>query len=109
MSGQYGHFHKYVGEKCTHPYPEERYRTEVTRLLGVLDKRLEGREFLVDDGFSIADMATFPWLECIRGPKGYGSPQLLEPHKNVTAYLDRCLARPAVKRGMGVTPFPERK
>lgn len=62
-----------------------------------------------DCRYSIADMATFPWLECIRGPKGYGSPQLLEPHKNVTAYLDRCLARPAVKKGMSVTPFPERK
>jgi len=107
MSGQYGHFHKYAKDKCDHPYPEERYKTEVTRLLGVLEKRLEGRDYLIDDGFSIADMAIFPWLQCIRGPQGYGSPELVEEFKNVTAYLDRCLARPAVQRGMEVTPFPK--
>lgn len=50
MSGQYGHFHKYAKDKCDHPYPEERYKTEVTRLLGVLEKRLEGRDYLIDDG-----------------------------------------------------------
>lgn len=47
------------------PYPLERYTTEAKRILGVLEKRLEGREYLIDFGYTIADMATFPWVICL--------------------------------------------
>ncbi|CAI5525952.1 unnamed protein product [Closterium sp. Naga37s-1] len=66
MFGQFGHFFKYARDKCDHPYPTERYTNEARRLLGVLEKRLEGREFLIDAGYTIADMATFPWVICLK-------------------------------------------
>ncbi len=47
------------------PYPLERYTKEAKRLLGVLEKRLEGREYLIDDGYTIADISTFPWVLCL--------------------------------------------
>ena len=63
---QFGHFYKYAKDKCNHPYPVERYTKEAKRLLAVLEKRLEGREFLIDAGYTIADMATFPWVRCLK-------------------------------------------
>ncbi|CAI5493385.1 unnamed protein product [Closterium sp. Naga37s-1] len=65
MFGQFGMFYKFAGDKCDHPYPLQRYTEETRRLLGVLEKRLEGREFLVDAGYTIADMATFPWVNSL--------------------------------------------
>lgn len=66
MFGQYGHFVRFAKDKCDHPYPAERYGNEAKRLLGVIESRLQGRKFLVDDGYSIADMATFPWIRYAR-------------------------------------------
>ena len=65
-STQFGHFYKYAKDKCDHPYPVQRYTNEAKRLLGVLEKRLDGREFLIDAGYTIADMATFPWVRCLK-------------------------------------------
>ncbi|TCU41366.1 glutathione S-transferase C-terminal domain-containing protein [Rhizobium azibense] len=59
MAGQAHHFRHYAPELI--PYAVDRYTTEVTRLYGVLDRRLDGRGFLAD-GYSIADMAVFPWV-----------------------------------------------
>jgi len=56
--GQFGHFHTLESEKCDHPYPLERYAKETIRLLSVLEKRLEGRKFLINDEYTIADMAS---------------------------------------------------
>eukprot|EP00246_Nothoceros_aenigmaticus_P012488 TRINITY_DN390_c0_g1_i1.p1 TRINITY_DN390_c0_g1~~TRINITY_DN390_c0_g1_i1.p1 ORF type:complete len:219 (-),score=35.18 TRINITY_DN390_c0_g1_i1:261-917(-) len=102
MFGQFGHFYRYGKEKCDHPYPVERYTTESKRLLGVLEKRLEGREFLIDGGYSIADVATWPWVDCTE--KFYvGADKLdLYSFKNVMAWRDRCLARPASQKGVQV-------
>ena len=60
MFGQYGHFHNYAPEKV--PYAMARYANEVKRLHGVLDKRLAETEWLAGDEYSIADIATYPWL-----------------------------------------------
>ena len=60
MTGQYGHFHTYAPEKI--PYAMERYKNEAERLLGVLNTRLRGREFIVGNEYSIADMACYPWI-----------------------------------------------
>ncbi len=64
MLGQVHHFVKYNKGKA--PYAEDRYSKEAQRLYGVLDRRLEGREFLADD-YSIADIATWPWISASNG------------------------------------------
>ena len=61
MSGQMGHFHVYAPEKIS--YPMDRYRNEVRRLHGVLDKRLSQSMFLAGDDYGIADMASYPWID----------------------------------------------
>lgn len=63
---QFAHFSKFAKDKCDPPHPVERYTTEAKRLLGVLEKRLERRDFLIDAGYTIADMATFPWIAGIK-------------------------------------------
>ncbi len=60
MAGQNGHFGRYAPEKI--PYAIDRYNKEVNRLYGVLDRRLDGRAFLAGDDYSIADMASYPWI-----------------------------------------------
>lgn len=102
MFGQFGHFYKYAGEKCTHPYPEERYRTEVRRQLAVLDKRLEGTDYLVGNQYTIADIATFPWVGCIDWAYEAWEHLGVEEFKNVAAWHKRCDEKPASIRGAGV-------
>lgn len=102
MFGQVGYFTAYAGKSIDDPRPRERYLNEARRLLGVLDTRLEGREWIVDD-YSIADIAIAPWLRTMRD--GYKAGGLVgwEELKNVPAYLDRFLARPKVQKGL-ITP-----
>lgn len=97
MFGQHGHFKLYAADKCDHPYPRERYRAETERLLGVLDARLEGREWLVDE-YSIADIATCPW---IKGLEYYGPTDdvKLGSFSNVQRWVAAFMSRPAVQRG----------
>jgi GST-like protein len=61
MTGQYGHFATYAPEKI--PYAIDRYTRERERLLGVLDKQLKNRPFIVGDVYTIADMACYPWID----------------------------------------------
>ncbi len=102
FSGQFGHFFKYAPEKI--PYAIERYTKEVKRLLGVLEKQLEGKDYLVGE-YSIADMATWPWVWCVdfyyKGSEVVG----LADFPNVTAWLKRSLERPASKIALTVCPF----
>lgn len=106
MFGQFGHFHKFARETCKDPYPLERYRAESRRLLGVLNTRLAGNDYLAGGEFSIADVATFPWVKVLSG--FYEAADLLgvDEFENITAWVDRCLARPAVQRGMDVCKRP---
>ena len=60
--GQLGHFARFATDKCDHPYPTQRYTDESKRLLGVMEERLDGREFILDYGYSIVDMALVPWV-----------------------------------------------
>jgi len=96
--GQFGHFFKYAPEKIE--YGINRYTMEVKRLLDVLDKRLIGREYIMGENYSIADIAWFPWVICI--DKGYnGSEQVgLNNYSNVVAWIERCKNRPASRRGL---------
>lgn len=104
MFGQFGHFFKFGKDNCDHPYPVERYKKETRRLLGVLDTQLEGKEYLVGE-YSIADISTFPWVGCLDW--GYGAKEELglEEFKNVIAWYERCMSRPAVQAGSNVCGF----
>ncbi|MFT3975001.1 MAG: glutathione S-transferase N-terminal domain-containing protein [Amaricoccus sp.] len=94
MAGQANHFLRYapaMEPPQVLPYAQDRYRNEVTRLYGVLDRRLAGREYVAGD-YSIADMAIWPWA------RGWEMQQQdLGKFPNLAAWLDRIAARPAVK------------
>jgi GSH-dependent disulfide-bond oxidoreductase len=102
MFGQFGHFFKYAKDKCKDPYPVERYTNEAKRLLGVLDRQLHDREFLVEE-YSIADIATFPWVNALGMSYGAGDVLPVSEYEHVSAWLARCMARPAYARGKDVT------
>ena len=101
MLGQNHHFRRYAPEKI--PYAIERYTNEAARLYGVLDKRLEGREYLVGE-YSIADIANYPWL---RSHEAQG--QDLNDFPNVKRWYEAIEARPAVQRGVEVLSEETRK
>jgi GST-like protein len=100
MFGQFGHFTRYAPEKV--PYAIERYTKETKRLLGVLDKHLHGRSYLVGNEYSIADMATAPWVACLS--EFYQASGVLElsTYKNVQQWSERVLLRPKTARGRKV-------
>ena len=95
MFGQYGHFHNYAPEAL--PYARDRYAKEVVRLHRVLEKRLSQAEYLAGDDYSIADIATFPWL---RNPERRKID--LAEFPAVKRWHDAIAARPAVQRGVAV-------
>ena len=102
MFGQYNHFANYAVEKL--PYAIERYTNEVARLHRVLDKRLGESEYLAGPDYSIADIATFPW---IRNPDRRGVD--LGQYPNVKRWHDAIAARPAVQRGVAVLADNQRQ
>jgi len=95
MFGQANHFHRYAREKI--PYAIERYLNEVNRLYGVMNRRLVDRPYLAGD-YSIADIACISWA---KGYENYGQDMSQFPH--VMRWLETCLARPGVQRGLAVT------
>ena len=101
MFGQVGFFHKFAGRDYEDKRPLERYRTESRRLLEVLEKRLETRDWIMDD-YSIADIATLGWVRNLIGFYGAGDLVAFDTLKNVPAWLERGLARPAVQRGLTI-------
>ncbi len=101
MLGQTHHFRQYAPEKV--PYAIERYTNEASRLYGVIDRRLADHEYLAGD-YSIADMATFPWL---RPHENQG--QRLEDYPNLKRWYEAIEARPAVQRGVQVLAEKRRK
>ena len=99
--GQVGFFHKFAGRKWEDKRPLQRFVDESKRLLGVLDGRLAGREWVMDD-YSIADIAMLGWVRNLIGY--YGARELVDfdALENVPAWLERGLARPAVQRGLQI-------
>jgi GST-like protein len=101
MFGQLGFFHHFAGKDIEDPRPKERYRAEAERILKVLDKALEGQDYLCGE-YTIADMAIAPWLRTLRDfykaaeIAGWGN------LANVPAYLDRMLERPALQRALNI-------
>ena len=92
MLGQNHHFRIYAPEQL--PYAVERYTSEARRLYRVLDKRLEGRDFICQE-YSIADMAVFPW---IMPYKRQGI--VLEEYPNIRRWFDALKVRPAVHKAI---------
>ena len=96
MTGQYGHFHVYAPEAIS--YARERYRKEVERLLGVLDRQLDGSAFIAGDDYSIADMASYPWINPYDK-----APLDLVPFANVRRWQAAIRERPATKRAYALS------
>ncbi|MDG1531443.1 MAG: glutathione binding-like protein [Paracoccaceae bacterium] len=105
MFGQIGFFFKFAGKEIEDKRPLDRYITEGRRLLAVLEKELEGQDWITGE-YSIADIAIAPWLRAVRDFYGAGEVLQMDKLPNVTAYLDRFLARPAVQAGLNIPPRP---
>ena len=102
MFGQLGFFYKFAGSEYEDKRPQQRYLAEAKRLLAVLDGALEGKEWIMGD-YSIADIAIAPWLAALdfyQAKEAVG----FDGYKNVAAYLDRFLERPAVIKGRQIPP-----
>jgi GST-like protein len=101
MFGQLGFFYKFAGKDFEDKRPRDRFVAESKRLLGVLESRLTGRDYIMDE-YSIADIALIGWVRALT--VFYGADEILEyaSLKNVPAWLERCLARPAVQRGLEI-------
>lgn len=106
MFGQLGFFHKFAGREISDKRPLERYRNETRRLLGVLDKRLGGRSWIMGDDYTIADISMLGWVRNLIGFYEAGELVGFADFKNVAAWLERGLARPAVQRGLNIPAKP---
>lgn len=104
MFGQLGFFHKFAGKDFEDKRPRDRYLSESRRLLGVLEARLAGRQWIMGDDYTVADIAIFPWVRTLLG--FYEASELvgMVDFPNVQRVLDAFLARPAVQRGLDVPP-----
>ncbi|CAN5192984.1 glutathione S-transferase N-terminal domain-containing protein [soil metagenome] len=104
MFGQLGFFHKFAGKDFEDKRPRDRYVDEVKRLLGVMDRHLDGKQWFMGDDYTIADIATFGWVRNLVGFYEAGELVGFENFKNVRRVLDAFLARPAVIRGLAIPP-----
>ena len=106
MFGQLGFFHKFAGREYEDKRPRDRYAAESRRLLGVLETRLEGRDWIAGEGergsWSIADIASLGWVRNLIG--FYEAAEIVgfADFPRVAAWLERGLARPAVQRGLNI-------
>jgi GST-like protein len=102
MFGQVGFFNKFDGRHYEDKRPLQRYVKEAKRLLSVLETRLKDRIWIMGDDYSIADIATFPWIRNLIG--FYGAADLVEFERfpAVRRSLETFLDRPAVKRGLHI-------
>ncbi|KDN98606.1 glutathione S-transferase N-terminal domain-containing protein [Pseudomonas donghuensis] len=101
MFGQVGFFHKFAGKAYEDKRPRDRYVAESRRLLGVLDQRLQGREWVMD-AYSIADIAILPWVRNLVGFYEAGELVGFDDFANVKRVLAAFVQRPAVERGLKI-------
>lgn len=102
MFGQMGFFVKFAGSEIEDPRPRDRYIADATRLLAVVEKQLDGQDWIAGE-FSIADIALAPWLNAL---DFYGAKDITGYNDltNVPAYVERFFARPAVQKGRNIPP-----
>jgi GST-like protein len=104
--GQVGFFHKFAGREIEDKRPRDRYVAEAKRLLGVLETRLDGRQWMMGDDYTIADISTLGWVRNLI--TFYEARELVDYDalRHVPAWLERGLARAAVQRGLDIPPRP---
>ncbi len=104
MFGQVGFFHKFAGKEFEDKRPRDRYVAEAKRLLGVVEQRLANRKWIMGDEYTIADIASFPWIRNLVG--FYEAADLVgfDNFPNVKRALETFLARPAVAKGLNIPP-----
>ena len=102
MFGQVGYFNKFAGRHFEDKRPLQHYVEQSKRLLGVLDDRLAGRDWIMGAEYTIADIATLGWIDNL--VTFYEARELVafDGYRHVVAWLERGMARPAVKRGMEI-------
>ncbi|MDW3223192.1 MAG: glutathione S-transferase N-terminal domain-containing protein [Paracoccaceae bacterium] len=102
MFGQLGFFYKFAGSQWEDKRPQQRYIDEAKRMLSMLDGVLDGKTWIAGE-YSIADIAIAPWLRAL---DFYGAKEAVgfADYKNVAAYLERFLTRPAVEKGLQIPP-----
>jgi GST-like protein len=102
MFGQLGFFHKFAGKDYEDKRPRDRYVAECKRLLAVLEQRLTNRAWIMGDAYTIADIATFPWVRALVGFYGAGDLVGMQDFPQVTRALAAFVERPAVAKGLGI-------
>lgn len=102
MFGQLGFFHKFAGKAYEDKRPRDRYVAESKRLLGVLDKHLTGRDWIMGAEYTIADIAVFPWVRNLVGFYEAGELVGFDDFAEVKRVLAAFVARPAVVRGLAI-------
>jgi GST-like protein len=107
MFGQVGFFNKFAGKDYEDKRPRDRYVAEAKRLLGVIDRRLATRAWIMGDAYTIADIAIFPWVNVLN--TFYQASDLvgIADFSHVMRALGAFLARPAVVRGLDIPPRPK--
>jgi GST-like protein len=107
MFGQVGFFNKFAGKDYEDKRPRDRYIAEAKRLLAVLEGRLAGKAWIMGDEYSIADIASFPWIRNL--VTFYEAAELVgfKDFPNVQRVLDAFVARPAVISGLNIPPPPQ--
>jgi GST-like protein len=106
MFGQVGFFNKFAGKDFEDKRPRDRYVGEAKRLLGVLNKRLAGRAWVMGEDYTIADMAIFPWVRNLVGFYGAGDLVGITDFAEVTRVLHSFVARPAVTKALNIPARP---
>ena len=106
MFGQVGFSHKFAGKEFEDKRPRDRYVGEAKRLLGVLDRHLTGRSWMLGETYTIADIAIFPWVNVLNTFYGAGDLVGSGDFRQVNRVLEVFLARPAVVRGLNIPPRP---
>ena len=107
MFGQVGFFHKWAGKAWEDKRPRDRYVAEANRLLNVLEQRLVGRDWLIGDTYTIADIATFPWVNNLVTFYEAGELVGFSDFPNVDRVVKTFMARPAVVRGRNIPERPK--
>ena len=102
MFGQLGFFHKFAGKDYEDKRPRDRYVAETKRLLGVLEQRVKGRQWVMGDPYTMADIAIWPWVRNLVG--FYEARDLVgfDDFPEVQRVLAAFVARPAVARGLNI-------
>lgn len=106
MFGQVGFFTIFAGKDYEDKRPRDRYVAESRRLLGVLNQRLQGRQWIMGDDYSIADIAIFPWVRNLLDRYKAGELVGIQDFPEISRVLAAFVARPAVAKGLSIPQRP---